>query len=63
MRPSAEVEETEGLIDPVVETGCELQNEAVLMCYAETKDWRKCKKELEAFKRCMELYESRNKGQ
>jgi len=55
MRPAAEGEET--LIDPVEETGCETQNDAVLLCYAGTKDWRKCKKELETFKKCMELYE------
>lgn len=53
MRPTAEIE-----IDPVERTGCEKQNEKVLLCYAETKDWRKCKKELEEFKKCMERYES-----
>ena len=47
-------------IDPIIETGCELQNDAVLLCYADTKDWRKCKKELEAFKACMKRYENDN---
>ena len=44
-------------IDPIIETGCDSQNDAVLLCFAETKDWRKCKKELEAFKACMNRYE------
>ena len=56
MRQSAEGEEV--FIDPIEQTGCETQNEAVLLCYAETKDWRKCKKELEEFKKCMKQYES-----
>lgn len=46
----------EGDVDPVEATGCQIQNDAVLLCYAETKDWRKCQKELEAFKQCMDQY-------
>lgn len=57
MRPTATAEVDGNLIDPVGETGCEAQNDAVLLCYAENKDWRRCKTELEAFKKCMELYE------
>lgn len=57
MLPRAAQDNEETLIDPVERTGCEKQNDAVLLCYAETKDWRKCKKELEAFKKCMEHYE------
>jgi cytochrome c oxidase assembly factor 4 len=53
MRPS----NPETLIDAVERTGCEEENDAVLLCYAETKDWRKCKKELETFKKCIERYE------
>ena len=43
--------------DPVEKTGCSNLNDAVLLCYAEMKDWRKCQKELEEFKKCMESYE------
>lgn len=45
--------------DPIEETGCESANDAVLLCYAETKDWRRCKKEVEAFKSCMEQYKKK----
>lgn len=47
-------------VDPIEETGCEAENDVVLLCYAETKDWRKCKKEVEAFKLCMERYKQKN---
>ena len=46
----------EGDVDPVEATGCQIHNDAVLLCYAETKDWRKCQKELEAFKKCMDKH-------
>jgi hypothetical protein len=59
MRPSTN---EASLLDPIEETGCQLLNDAVLLCYAETKDWRKCRKEVEAFKRCMGAYELANKG-
>ena len=48
--------EFEGDLDPIEATGCQMENDAVLLCYAETKDWRKCQQELERFKRCMEVY-------
>lgn len=44
-------------LDPVLETGCQDLNDAVLLCYADKKDWRACKKELQAFKVCMDLYQ------
>lgn len=43
----------------LAETGCASLNEAVILCYSETKDWRKCKKELDAFKKCYELYQQK----
>lgn len=48
--------------DPIEATGCEIQNNSVLLCYAETKDWRKCRKELEEFKLCMERFEAERKN-
>ena len=48
--------EFKGEIDPIEATGCQIENDAVLLCYAETKDWRKCQKELELFKKCMDRH-------
>ncbi len=39
--------------DPVERSGCAAENDALLLCYDATKDWRACRKELEAFKQCM----------
>lgn len=43
-------------IDPVEATGCQVENETVLLCYAERKDWRKCRIEVEKFKLCMKYH-------
>ncbi|KAJ2722857.1 hypothetical protein GGI07_003044 [Coemansia sp. Benny D115] len=37
----------------IKDTGCFKENEALLICHADTGDWRKCLKELQAFKQCM----------
>lgn len=42
--------------DPVEETGCQAQNDAVLLCFSETHDWRKCQPEIEAFRACYQEY-------
>ncbi|KAJ2454769.1 hypothetical protein EV183_001353 [Coemansia sp. RSA 2336] len=34
-------------------TGCFKENEDVLICHADTNDWRKCLRQLAAFKECM----------
>lgn len=39
--------------DPVEQSGCAAENDALFLCYDATKDWRACRKELEAFKQCM----------
>lgn len=39
-------------------TGCETLNNDVLLCYSEKRDWRLCKKQVEAFKACFERYKS-----
>jgi cytochrome c oxidase assembly factor 4 len=44
-----------GSSDAVEATGCANENDAVLLCYSETKDWRKCKEALAAFRECMKL--------
>ncbi|KAJ2807499.1 hypothetical protein H4R21_000446 [Coemansia helicoidea] len=35
-------------------TGCFAENERLLICHADTGDWRKCADELAAFRRCMQ---------
>ncbi|KAJ1677916.1 hypothetical protein EV182_005177 [Spiromyces aspiralis] len=34
-------------------TGCYAENEALLICHADSHDWRKCLKEMKAFRDCM----------
>ena len=48
----------EGEDDPMVKTGCQALNEAVLLCFDEHRDWRKCQAEVMAFKACFEAYTS-----
>ncbi|OMH80700.1 Cytochrome oxidase assembly factor 4 [Zancudomyces culisetae] len=43
-------------------TGCHKENEALLICKFDTKDWRKCTKELKAFKDCMDNYMNHNRN-
>ncbi|KGG52672.1 hypothetical protein DI09_145p20 [Mitosporidium daphniae] len=38
-------------------TGCNELNEALLECYYDHKDWRKCQPEVLAFKTCFEAYQ------
>ncbi|KAJ2273577.1 hypothetical protein J3F81_002593 [Coemansia sp. RSA 371] len=39
-------------------TGCFKENEELLICHADTNDWRKCLRELTAFKQCMQANKS-----
>jgi cytochrome c oxidase assembly factor 4 len=47
----------EGELDPIVEkltkVGCLEQHYKVQDCYFETKDWRKCTKEVKEFQECL----------
>lgn len=36
----------------IINTGCYDENFKLHMCYADTKDWRLCTKEMEEFKNC-----------
>lgn len=36
----------------IAATGCYEENEALQLCHADTGDWRKCLKEMEAFREC-----------
>jgi len=38
----------------IKKSGCHEFNEMLLECHFETKDWRKCKYEMDLFKKCME---------
>lgn len=51
--------------DPIERTGCAHLNDTVLECWHENgKDWRKCQKELKAFKECLDQYYAKmNKNQ
>lgn len=44
--------------DPVEATGCQRENDSVLLCYDEHKDWRKCRQVLDVFRRCIEQYQA-----
>ncbi|KAJ1954985.1 hypothetical protein EC988_002131 [Linderina pennispora] len=41
-------------------TGCFEQNERLLICHADTGDWRQCAKEMLAFKKCMQRLQHQN---
>lgn len=37
-------------------TGCSELNDALLLCYDTHRDWRRCKIEMDAFRKCYEKY-------
>lgn len=49
-------EEEEEEEDPynarIEKTGCFQENEDLQLCFFDTKDWRQCKKEMQAFREC-----------
>lgn len=53
----------ESFDDPIESTGCNAENEAVILCFDRTKDWRDCVKELKAFKDCFENYQKNREKQ
>lgn len=36
----------------IEKTGCSQENEDLQLCFFDTKDWRKCKEEMQAFRDC-----------
>ena len=38
--------------DGIRNSGCQTQHEQLQECYQKFHDWRKCKEEMDAFKRC-----------
>jgi cytochrome c oxidase assembly factor 4 len=50
-------EEDDAYTSAIKATGCFPQNEALQLCYYDSgRDWRACKKEMDAFRECMKLY-------
>lgn len=43
-------------VDPVDSTGCREQSDVLILCHDKYKDWRECKQEMEAFKKCYSEY-------
>lgn len=40
----------------IAKTGCAAENEAVLLCHADRRDWTKCRDEVKALRECFERY-------
>jgi hypothetical protein len=71
MRPKSNPEDAEKSIstdhshlfpDPVESTGCQAENDALLLCFDRTKDWRACVKEMRAFRLCFERYQEESEA-
>ncbi|KAG2194123.1 hypothetical protein INT46_006894 [Mucor plumbeus] len=45
----------------IEKTGCYQENEDLQLCFFDTKDWRKCKEEMQAFRECF-IKKSNNAG-
>ncbi|KAJ2439307.1 Cytochrome oxidase assembly factor 4 [Coemansia sp. RSA 2424] len=52
--PASEVGDEDDAWDKRIrKTGCFAENERLLICHADTNDWRQCARELAAFRKCM----------
>ncbi|KAI8056294.1 uncharacterized protein B0P05DRAFT_440670, partial [Gilbertella persicaria] len=47
-----EEEEEEPYNARIKKTGCFEENEALQLCFYDTKDWRQCQEEMKAFRDC-----------
>lgn len=47
-------EEDDEYVKMIKGTGCYEQHIVLHECYFDSKDWRKCRKELEEFKKCIQ---------
>lgn len=55
---SAVADNQDDPVDRMIErTGCATQHAAVQFCFADTRDWRKCQKEVGELKLCMDRYQ------
>ncbi|KAK9768236.1 Cytochrome oxidase assembly factor 4 [Basidiobolus ranarum] len=42
----------------IKKTGCYDENEALQLCFYDTKDWRQCKDEMEKFRSCWKKHQN-----
>lgn len=42
----------------IIDTGCAKENLALQLCQADSRDWRKCAKEMQAFRKCWQKNEN-----
>lgn len=54
-RREHEINDDDDYIIMLKKTGCYAEHLSLQDCYYDNRDWRKCKKEMEIFKRCMNL--------
>ncbi|KAA8898949.1 hypothetical protein FN846DRAFT_909828 [Sphaerosporella brunnea] len=40
----------------IIDTGCSAENETLRMCFVDKKDWRLCKAEMAAFRKCWDAH-------
>ncbi|ODM91326.1 Cytochrome c oxidase assembly factor 4, mitochondrial [Orchesella cincta] len=63
VEPPVAADDEDDLDDPVErmlkKTGCLEKHFSVQECIAETKDWRKCQKQVQDFKECMDIYKKK----
>jgi cytochrome c oxidase assembly factor 4 len=50
--PIKEDEDDDPYNTRIEKTGCFQENEDLQLCFYDTKDWRQCKKEMQAFRNC-----------
>uniref|UniRef100_A0A8C4Q966 Cytochrome c oxidase assembly factor 4 homolog n=1 Tax=Eptatretus burgeri TaxID=7764 RepID=A0A8C4Q966_EPTBU len=62
-RKENEEEERDPLDDILSRTGCLQLHHAVQACIAETQDWRRCQKEVSAFRDCMAAQQSKREAE
>ncbi|KAG0175080.1 hypothetical protein DFQ28_007895, partial [Apophysomyces sp. BC1034] len=51
---AAEEEEEDPYNARIEKTGCAQENEDLLLCYYDTRDWRLCKDEMLRFRKCFQ---------
>ncbi|KAL1924993.1 uncharacterized protein VTP21DRAFT_4647 [Calcarisporiella thermophila] len=54
-----EEDEEDEYNERIKRTGCAKENEDLQLCFYDTRDWRKCQKEMDAFKECWNKHASK----
>ncbi|ODV93807.1 hypothetical protein PACTADRAFT_51556 [Pachysolen tannophilus NRRL Y-2460] len=47
----------------IIKTGCHEENMKLLLCHADTNDWRKCVAEMKAFRECWDNNQNNKRTQ